>query len=399
MKRTDFIIVFVIAFVLLMIKTTSISIAQTFQDDSLAVISLLELNGVDSMYVCGNDDTRPTNTPCFKPICVDSLVTVHNGRVVSLHFSDQFASGTRRPAVLGSEIVHITELESLFLEADYLDSLPDELSQLKQLKFLHLLGNKFTSFPEVICSITGLKYLDLTGALFTSLPASISKLTNLEAFYIGATNLTTIPPEIGDLTNLKVLRFGSPIQELPPTIGRLHNLSVLRLDFCELNSLPDEIGNLINLGQLDVSNNYLVKLPETFGNLTHLNLLFLADNQLRTLPNSIVNITNNDLLCFITGNKICDPSEPVKNWLDTHCGNWKWTQKGCPANTIQANPAKKPIHCETLTSIEIFDLKGRRINTSFPMSSLKRPNLPHGIYLLKLKPNEGRELKRIVVGK
>jgi hypothetical protein len=333
---------------------TSVSIAQTYTDDSLAVIAILKANGVDTIYVCKGDVGLPDSS-CYQPICVESLAIARNGRIVSLNLLGQLF-GSLRPPMLVSEIGHITELESLNLESDGLDSLPNELSQLNNLKWLNLSGNVFTRFPEVVCDIPKLEYLNLDFSDFSVLPFSISKMTNLKSFSIGGNDkLTTIPPQIGDLKNLNFLNLaGSLLQNLPQEIGRLKQMLHLRLFNCNLNSLPD----------------------------------------------SIINLNHTYFYCDVYGNSLCDPSAPIKAWLDRYSDiDWRKNQKNCPQTAIRSTFIHKPYFLEVISPITIFDLHGRKVQTIVNWKGIFRSNLSRGAYILMYKNAGLVKTERMVIGR
>ena len=65
--------------------------------------------------------------------------------------------------IISDSICNLTELESLGLSKNQINSFPTSIGNFKSLITLNLRRNWFTSVPEIICSLTSLKHLNLGG--------------------------------------------------------------------------------------------------------------------------------------------------------------------------------------------------------------------------------------------
>ena len=95
--------------------------------------------------------------------------------------------------------------DSLNLEYGEWYVLPERIGRLTNLKTLRLNNNNLESLPDWIGNLTNLKSLRLGGNGLKSLPESIGNLTNLEYLDLSNNNLETLPDSIGNLKNLKEL--------------------------------------------------------------------------------------------------------------------------------------------------------------------------------------------------
>lgn len=263
--------------------------AQSYAEDSLAVLEILNVNGVDSILVCYPEGPWDTLRQCMVGISVESLSVARDGRIVTLNLDDQLMLGNTRPPVLPPAIGVLTALEELSLETNRLDSLPDELANLQNLKRLGLMGSRFSDMPAVLLSLPSLEHLDLSSSTLTSLTESVSSLTALvELDLRGNRELRVLPDGIGMLPSLEMLLLSaSPLQALPHSVGGLVNLRILDAHNCAFTSLPDELFSLSTLEYLSVRTNELVALPASMDSLASLTYLDVASNQLTSLPASL----------------------------------------------------------------------------------------------------------------
>ena len=256
-----------------------------FPCDSLAVMAILDSNGLDT-------------------ITVSSLIgTDTNGRI-----------------------------DTLYIGAKGLTVIPPDIGKLANLRILHAGGNFISSLPKEIGLLTNLTHLNLNENILTSLPPEIGQLINLKGISIEYNQITSLPEEIGQLSNLLVITLhDNLIESLPAGFGNLTLLTDLVLTNNQLTTLPPEIGGLTNLTLLGIPNNKLTSLPAEIGNLTGLTLLALSGgNQLSTLPIEITNLTNLQEL-FIDGNALCSLSVPIQTWIDSNSNNANWrSTQNCP---------------------------------------------------------------------
>lgn len=215
--------------------------------------------------------------------------------------------------VFPDEILELTNIESIILDHNLIDSLPKSINQLKKLRHLSLSGNnlryiepgfgpehlniidlsnnQLTELPESIGSMVNLQVLGLKWNKLQALPSSIGKLTALKELNVSGNELNTIPQSIGDLKLLESLELSSnKIDTLFYSFGELEGLTTLDLSYNELEYFPTEITQLSGLSYLSLENNLLshkTQIPESFGNLSSLEYLDLGSNLFSYLPNSI----------------------------------------------------------------------------------------------------------------
>ena len=101
-----------------------------------------------------------------------------------------------------SGLERIPQLNSLRVQNNRMDKLPEVFSQLRSLKFLNISNNKFQSFPSVIPEMTNLLDLDISFNMISTLPPEIGRLTSLQRLVIVGNQITKFPDECSGLTNL-----------------------------------------------------------------------------------------------------------------------------------------------------------------------------------------------------
>lgn len=134
-----------------------------------------------------------------------------------------------------------------------------------------------------------LKSITLVANYITSLPIEITEMQSLEKLSVEHNQITSMPPEIGNLTNLKVLEWkANRTTEIPLQIGNLTNLKTLDLSQNVITFIPSEIGNLNNLERLYLARCELQTLPDTIKNLSKLKELNLLANFNLTIDPRII---------------------------------------------------------------------------------------------------------------
>jgi Leucine-rich repeat (LRR) protein len=173
----------------------------------------------------------------------------------------------RNIADLSPAIGNLNELEELYLEANSLVEVPNELGKLNKLKKLSLNNNSLTAFPP-----------------------TINNLSNLEELHVGNQKITELPNNLSGLSKLKHLNFeGAELQELTDVIGELKSIEVLNFKQNKITSISEQIKYCEKLIHFNLQrNNTLEKLPEIIGELSHLESLILYEcEKINLLPASI----------------------------------------------------------------------------------------------------------------
>ncbi|MBI3502248.1 MAG: carboxypeptidase regulatory-like domain-containing protein [Bacteroidetes bacterium] len=140
---------------------------------------------------------------------------------------------------LPAETGKLGKLTSLSLSLNKLSSLPPEMANLQHLKTLNLGKNNFSKFPDAVTSLSSLEELNLENNSFASLPTSINALKNLKTLNLsGCAELLALPPQIGELANLEVLELSNcaKLKSLPKELNNLKNLKVLDIQGTKLNA-------------------------------------------------------------------------------------------------------------------------------------------------------------------
>lgn len=234
------------------------------------------------------------------------------------------------------------QIQSLYLNQNFIETLPESIGNLTNLKVLLIAENNLTKLPESIGRLSRLVSLALNENPITYIPESITKLKNLNlndetiqilfqcGYFYNPVNhriahRTTQSPRPQRQTqniNQSPRRSRSPPRQMNsiqaqnniPMAQNLQQIlrylqtntqfiisaedydsSSLHLQEEELESLPEWFGDIDpqhKITSLHLNDNSLTKLPESIGNLTHLKFLSLENNQLTELPESIGNLTN-----------------------------------------------------------------------------------------------------------
>lgn len=191
-------------------------------------------------------------------------------------------------------------LEELFLDANKLTVLNDNLFKLTKLRRFSFSDNAIQEIPPDIAKLVNLVELDGSRNKIQILPEQIKFLRGLQVCDFSANNIETLPNGLVQLKNLTCLTLNyCPIKNLPDDFGSLKSLESLELRENELETLPASISALENLKKLDLGRNLLSKLPDDIGRLVSLEYLLVDGNRLETVPPKIGRLQN--LQCLDLG--------------------------------------------------------------------------------------------------
>ncbi|CAK8681307.1 uncharacterized protein LOC143460611 [Clavelina lepadiformis] len=221
------------------------------------------------------------------------LVRLLHGGARSLNLSGRDLKYVPMP------ICRLKTLLALEMKNNYLNTLPDFLSNLVDLEIMNLGNNNLMELPKVLQHMIKLIKLHLFGNRLTYLnPTVLSKLKSVVFLNLNNNQLMELPPEIGCLESLQVLSLDrNKLQQLPTELCTLTRLTEIRATHNELQSLPLEIGYLSELSRLFLSQNNIKELPEGLGKLRKLFVLDIAGNELRIFPTETHNIPLRELYC------------------------------------------------------------------------------------------------------
>lgn len=253
---------------------------------------MLAANGIISLqfalqYINGTINKHPIKNPMD--------VTDQNSEIIPL--ASQF------PCWFNENSSVLLQEPNLQLTHIPLYTLPSEILTLTNLQTLHFLGNLSLQFPAEICALVSLSCLSCVNGEFSKLPAEIGNLTNLEVLNFNSGHLETLPPQIRLLTELKRLFLSdNRLSALPSEISHLTNLGVLELSCNDLEVFPLEILSLTQLGILSLHRNKLESMPWDIDALINLRSLSINNNKLSWLPPTIRNLQ----MCQVAYNDNCE---------------------------------------------------------------------------------------------
>jgi len=159
------------------------------------------------------------------------------------------------------ELSLLTNLGTLIIADNLIDTLPESIGKLKKLKVLEAAGNAFKVLPEAISQCEKLEVIDVSRNHLTSLKP-LSALTQL----------VSVHADENELENLEGLNFAD--------LERLVDLSCSKN---KINVISDDIGDLVgSLMTLNLSSNQLEAVPSELGNLQKkLQKLVTNDNPIK----------------------------------------------------------------------------------------------------------------------
>lgn len=197
------------------------------------------------------------------------------------------------------DIAKLVNLVELDCSRNRIQIIPEQIKFLRGLQVCDFSGNDIEFLPSGLVQLKNLTLLTLNYCLIRDLPEDIGLLKNLESLELRENEIVTLPASITGLESLKKLDLGrNLISKLPEDIGRLKNLEYLLLDANRLITVPSKIGRLENLQCLDLSKQEigLEQLPEEISGLTSLTDLHLSENHLQDLPDGIGQLGNLTIL-------------------------------------------------------------------------------------------------------
>lgn len=191
-----------------------------------------------------------------------------------------------------AKLVNLVELDG---SRNKIQAIPEQIKFLRGLQICDFSANTIEYLPPGLVQLKNLTCLTLNYCILKCLPDDFGLLKSLEALELRENELESLPPSIAGLENLRKLDVGrNLISHLPDDIGRLTKLEYLLVDGNRLESIPNKIGRLENLQCLDLSQQEygLKSLPDAISGLINLTDLHLSENHLQSLPDGIRNLKN-----------------------------------------------------------------------------------------------------------
>ncbi|XP_054166342.1 leucine-rich repeat-containing protein 47-like [Oppia nitens] len=160
---------------------------------------------------------------------------------------------------LSPQVSNLTNLTSLILHSNGLQSLPPEVGSLTKLKFLDVSRNQLTELPDTIGHLTALQMINIEYNKLTAVP-DFSALTGLLTLKLSGNQLTQFPTSIccGDqpLQHLSEIHANTNlIEEIPHNINKLPALKTLDLHTNQIQTIPGQLGDCNKLKDINLKNN------------------------------------------------------------------------------------------------------------------------------------------------
>lgn len=136
-------------------------------------------------------------------------------------------------------IILISLVASAFGQEDKIYKSLSEVKDPSQVYHLKLSWKRLRKIPPCVFTYTNLRTLDLSNNNIDTIPGEITSLKNLQELDLGRNRIHVIPAHIGQLTNLKLLDLNrNPILDLPDEMSGLVNLEKLILWSTGVVSFP-----------------------------------------------------------------------------------------------------------------------------------------------------------------
>lgn len=220
-------------------------------------------------------------------------LTILNDNVFRLTKLRRFSFSDNAIQDISPDIAKLVNLVELDCSRNKITVIPEQIKFLRGLQICDFSANNINYLPSGLMQLKNLTCLTLNYCLIRSLPDDFGLLKNLESLEMRENELESLPASITGLESLKKLDIGrNLVSALPDDIGRLRNLEYLLVDGNRLETVPTSIGRLNNLQCLDLSQQEdgLKRLPEEISGLTSLTDLHLSENKLMSLPDGIGNL-------------------------------------------------------------------------------------------------------------
>jgi len=202
-----------------------------------------------------------------------------------------------------------TSLQSLKLNNNSLQFLPDSICVLTSLRLLDLSNNRLDHLPVAMESFEKLQELNLRGNKFKntapefkqveekSIPMRLADgMTSLETLILAENGFIWIPPAVLEMPIKRLDLSHNQLRYLPEfleTAKITTSLELLHVGDNEIRDLDSQsVSRLLHTRELIVESNLLVRLPDTVGDLHEsLELLWAGQNRLEEIPFQIGQLT------------------------------------------------------------------------------------------------------------
>ncbi|XP_065899983.1 protein flightless-1 homolog [Dysidea avara] len=221
-------------------------------------------------------------------------------------------SHNRISNIPGAVFVHCSDIQSLNLSNNQLQSLPPQIRRLSHLQVLNLANNPLNHYQfKMLEKLTSLTTLDLsnTGVLSSYTP-NLERLQSLSDVNFAHNELTRVPDSLYLLESLQRVNVShNSIKELSTLIESWSLLVTLNVSNNQLTSIPTQICKCTKLKRLFLSDNNLTfeGIPPQIGKLQDLEHFVAARNQLKCIPEGICRCYRLKKLILTTNNLLTLP--------------------------------------------------------------------------------------------
>jgi Leucine-rich repeat (LRR) protein len=140
---------------------------------------------------------------------------------------------------LPNDLFSLTNLESLYIQSDCLETISIDIEKLQLLKTLYISSIALKKIPQSIFNLWTLETLNLAGCRVETFELEAGKSYNI----------------------INLLLNKNQLKEIPANLEHIESLQTLSLSDNELDSFDTKILNLIHLKNLSYDRNRLADLP------------------------------------------------------------------------------------------------------------------------------------------
>lgn len=168
-----------------------------------------------------------------------------------------------------------------------------EQSKLLNDKRLYCVNCCLTRFPACVFEKDSefwqeLQWLFVDNNYLKSLPENIGLCVELQGFHVNNNQLSSLPESINQCTALQIFSaYHNQLSKIPEGLGQCVALQGLDVSNNLLSTVPESISGCVVLQRLDIEDNQLITLPENIGECAALQMLLINKNYLSSLPESL----------------------------------------------------------------------------------------------------------------
>lgn len=165
-------------------------------------------------------------------------ITVLNAAICGFENLNTLIVANNHLSYLDQEFAQCAKLQTFDLSFNNLtaNGLPSSLGKMRSLQSLNLQHNPLQRVPEFICSLPNLKALNLSDCGLTSLPACMANISSLQYLDISRNPISSLPDWFGQLTSLRYLLLSdTPLNQSISELSKLTRLKCVQNFSAQLN--------------------------------------------------------------------------------------------------------------------------------------------------------------------